>query len=103
MHLDEPAPSEEERSKPFTWAVLTGMAVTFLLWGLLLFFVIGDKGPPEWDFSIVPDIPGESVYSTHTPLRPHGFAPGPLPVPLAPQHVMEPAPGSRKTEDTLSR
>jgi len=44
------------------------LAVSFLAWGFLLFYTIGDKGPPPWDFGIVQDIPGESIYSTHQPL-----------------------------------
>ena len=41
------------------------LAASFLAWGFLLFHTIGDKGPPPWDFGIVRDIPGESVFSTH--------------------------------------
>jgi len=55
-------------------------AVLFLAWGFLLFHTIGDKGPPSWDFGIVRDVPGESVYSTHRPL------PGKVSEP-DPQHV----------------
>ena len=56
------------------------LAASFLAWGFLLFYTIGDKGPPPWDFGIVQDIPGESVYSTHQPL------PGKVSDP-DPQHV----------------
>ena len=56
------------------------LAASFLAWGFLLFYTIGDKGPPPWDFGTVRDIPGESVYSTHHPLP--GKASGP-----DPQHV----------------
>jgi len=56
------------------------LAASFLAWGFLLFHTIGDKGPPSWEFGIVRDIPGESVYSTHRPL------PGKVSDP-DPQHV----------------
>lgn len=80
--------SEEERSAGKTWAVLSGIALTFLAWGLLLFFVLGDKGPPIWDFSVIPDIPGESAYSTHNPNV--SMFPGQGPLVPQPQHVMAP-------------
>lgn len=89
--------AEEERSPIFTWAVISGIALSFLAWGLLIFFVIGDKGPPEWDYSVIPDVPGESAYSTYSPARPHGRAPS-TDIPLAPQHVMEPGSDLHKLE-----
>jgi len=88
MEIDNPAPTEAEESPLLTWGIIVGIATTFLCWGLLLFFVFGDKGPPDWDYSIIPDIPGESVYSTNSAYRPHGLAPGSQLV--EPQHVMEP-------------
>ncbi|MHC1728806.1 MAG: hypothetical protein AB9866_22855 [Syntrophobacteraceae bacterium] len=90
--------AEEERSPIFTWGILFGIALSFLAWGLLIFFVIGDKGPPDWDYSIIPDVPGESAYSTYSPRRPHGLAPG-TDIPLAPQHIMEPDSEFQKMED----
>jgi hypothetical protein len=87
---------EEETSPIKTWTIIAGIAATFLLWGLILFFVIGDKGPLDWDFSVIPDIPGESTYSTHNPARPHGLVPGPEPMPVEPQHVMGPGPEAQQ-------
>ncbi len=58
------------------------IAISFLAWGLFIFFSVGDKGSPSWDFGIVQDIPGESVYSTHPP-----GSPGP-----DPQHVSQKPP-----------
>ncbi len=62
--------SEEEFSLVKTWSIIGAIAAGFLAWGLLIYFVIGDKGPPDWDFSIIPDIPGQSAYSTYSPARP---------------------------------
>jgi hypothetical protein len=45
--------------------IVAGIALCFLLWGLTIFFSVGEKGPPPWDFGTVQDIPGESPYSTH--------------------------------------
>ncbi len=44
--------------------IVVGMAILFLCWGLLLFFSVGDKGPPPWDFGVVRDVPGEGPHST---------------------------------------
>jgi hypothetical protein len=82
--------TEEEFSGAKTWAVIGGIAAGFLVWGLLFYFIIGDKGPPGWDFSVIPDIPGESTYSSYNPIRPHGLVPGPEPIPVEPQHVSGP-------------
>jgi len=41
------------------------IAVLFLLWGLFIFIMVGDKGPPSWDFGTMEDIPGQSPYSTN--------------------------------------
>lgn len=62
--------------------IVAAIAVSFLLWGLLTFFAVGDKGSPPWDFGVVEDIPGQSAYSTHPPQ-----APSPKP-----QHVSEKPP-----------
>ncbi|MGQ9857233.1 MAG: hypothetical protein ACUVS3_00935 [Thermodesulfobacteriota bacterium] len=60
------------------WMIIAGMAILFLLWGLLVFITVGDKGPPPWDFGVVADVPGESPHSSVGP----GAAQAPVP-----QHV----------------
>ncbi len=89
---------EEQSSVVLTWGILSGIAVGFLLWGLFIFFLIGNKGPPAWDFSAIPDIPGESAYSTFSPTRPQGLAPDTMLAPPEPQHVMGPGPEARPVE-----
>ena len=64
------------------WLIVCGIAIAFVLYGFFAFFVIGDKGPPGWDYGSLPDVPGESTYSTY-PFRESG-APQP-----EPQHVDE--------------
>jgi hypothetical protein len=97
-HPDHPALSEERHSPTLTWGIITGIAVAFLIWGLSIYFLLGDKGPPDWDFSVIPDIPAESAYSTHPPHRPHGLVPDPYPAQVDPQHIMGPATQSQKME-----
>lgn len=78
-----------------SWVFVWLLAIFFLLYGLFMYFVVGDKGPPDWDFGIVEDIPGKSVYSTFP--EPAGATREP-----APQHVSErptlalPEPGEEK-------
>lgn len=48
------------------WLIILTIALLFLVYGFFMFFAVGDKGPPIWDFGVVQDIPGESVYSTHS-------------------------------------
>jgi hypothetical protein len=90
--MNSSAQNGDRREMARSWAIVLGIALSFLAWGLLIFFTVGDKGPPGWDFSVVEDIPGQSVYSTHE-AKP--FVPGttyePQPgVPVPGQHVAGP-------------
>ncbi len=58
-----------------TWYMVWSLAFFFLIYGLFMFIVVGDKGPPDWDFGVVEDIPGKSVYSTYP--QPAGATPEP--------------------------
>ena len=63
--------------------------VAIVLWGLLIWIVVGDKGLPPWDYSIRPDVPGQSVYSTEGAKEFTGL--GPVPPgkqPVVKQHIM---------------
>ncbi len=55
-----------EKSDLRGWLIVVGVALLFLVWGLFIYFTIGDKGPPPWDFNVVQDIPGQSPLSTHS-------------------------------------
>ncbi len=70
------------------WIVVCSIAVLFVLYGFFAFFVIGDKGPPDWDYGSVKDVPAESIYSTY-PYR------GRVPEP-EPQHVSSRPADARK-------
>jgi hypothetical protein len=63
-----------------SWALVGGLALAFLVYGLFMFMIVGDKGPPGWNFSTVEDIPGKSEYSTFP-------QPGDTPREPEPQHV----------------
>ncbi len=62
------------------WLAAVGLALALFVYGMFAYLVIGDKGPPDWDFGTVPDIPGQSIYSTTPGIR------GPRAM-LEPQHV----------------
>ncbi len=62
--MDRPVAERKENSNLKDWLVPITIAVLFLLWGLLIFFMVGNKGQPPWDFGVVEDIPGQSPYST---------------------------------------
>jgi hypothetical protein len=65
-----------------SWVIIFVLAVLFVAWGLFIFFTVGDKGPPAWDFGVVEDIPGQSSYSTHPPRQGRGTEP-------EPQHISQ--------------
>jgi len=75
-----------------TWLAALTLAALFLFWGLFIFFSVGVKWPPAWDFGALPDVPGQSIYSTH-PVQP-GQSGASLHQEgkLAPQHVKNPPP-----------
>ena len=62
--MDRPVVEQKETSTIKDWLVPIAIAALFLLWGLLIFFMVGNKGQPPWDFGVVEDIPGQSPYST---------------------------------------
>jgi hypothetical protein len=73
-------------------SVVVGMAIFFFIWGLTIFFTVGEKGPPSWDFGTVQDIPGESPYSTQRIKEVADLSPLPVEtnVVVDKQHVDEP-------------
>lgn len=47
------------------WLIVCGISLAFVAYGIFAFRVVGDKGPSDWDFGGVQDIPGGSEYSTY--------------------------------------
>jgi len=45
------------------WAIIVFVAALIVCWGLLNFALVKDP-PRTWHFGVLPDAPGESVYST---------------------------------------
>ena len=47
--------------------IVSLIAALFLGYGIFMYFAIGDKGNPDWDFGSIEDTPAQSVYSTGEP------------------------------------
>lgn len=50
-------------SEKMSWIFLVLFSVFILGWGMLLMCMVSDA-PREWDFGVLPDTPGESIFST---------------------------------------
>ena len=85
MNQDKEMEREESGKNWKGWFIVCTLAILFLIYGVFMYFVVGDKGPPDWDFGNVEDIPGQSVYSTN----PAGQGPATVP---EPQHVSQKPP-----------
>jgi hypothetical protein len=62
--MNQPVNIREDTGRDRSWLVPCAIAALFLVWGLIIFFLVGDKGPAAWDFGAIEDIPGQSPYST---------------------------------------
>jgi len=78
-------PHEEHHELPpfWSWTILVLLSVVIVLWGLLNYRWIPDT-PRRWDLGVLPDVPGQSPYST---AEPAGNAPVPRQVAPLPEGV----------------
>jgi hypothetical protein len=53
-----------------TWIIVGLLLLWVFFKGGLAYFMIGDRGMPDWDYRPVKDVPGESPYAIYEPL-PH--------------------------------
>jgi hypothetical protein len=60
---DYQGPQGRKESFAKSWIVVFSIAFFFFLWGLFIFFTVGVGQPPAWRYGIMPDVPGQSVYS----------------------------------------
>ena len=58
------AQGSQSRERLKAWAVVLAIVAFILVYGFLVYRIVGDRGPPGWDFGAVPDVPGESPYAT---------------------------------------
>ena len=59
---------EHHESITKTWIVVILLLGWILFKGGLAYFMIGDRGMPDWDYRPVRDVPGESPYAMYEPL-----------------------------------
>jgi hypothetical protein len=64
LQVEHKPVGQEKKGSLRDWIIVLAMAFLFVVWGLFIYFAVGDKGAPPWNFGVVSDIPGESAYST---------------------------------------
>jgi len=63
--MSENSSEKQERLERIkTWLIVLLMVVGILTYGIVVYVSIGDKGPPAWRYGAIPDVPGESPFST---------------------------------------
>ena len=48
-----------------TWFIIFLLLLIVIFQGGLSYFLIGDRGQPDWDYRPVKDVPGESPYAIY--------------------------------------
>lgn len=56
---------EHEGSAVKTWLVVFLLLLVIGFQGALSYFLVGDRGQPDWDLRPVKDVPGESPYAVY--------------------------------------
>lgn len=59
--------STAKESTLVTWIIIVLLLAWILGKGVFSFFVVGDLGPPAWNYRPVKDVPGESPYAVYRP------------------------------------
>jgi hypothetical protein len=89
--MDQAAVTVKDKTCWRDWLIVVALAAGFFLWGIFIFFAVGVKWPPSWNFGVVADVPGLSEYST-AGQRSLPTVASPFlheEAQLTPQHVME--------------
>jgi len=75
---------EHESRKPprSGWWIVVVICASLAAWGLVQYATIRDA-PRQWDFGALPDVPGQSIYSTSQPAQPKPAPPQMQPLPEA--------------------
>jgi len=84
--------SQETERNGWVWGWIVAILVAALVvgWGLLSFFTVRDE-PRTWHFGVLPDAPGQSIYSTRE--SPDAAGPVPTQIPALPEARPKSAPG----------
>ncbi len=65
---------EHQTSAFKTWLLVLFFVAIVAFQGWLAFTVIGNLGPPGWDYRPIEDVPGESPYAIYAPYYPLPYA-----------------------------
>ena len=57
--------AEHEGSAAKTWLVVILLLLIIGFQGALSYYLVGDRGQPDWDYRPVKDVPGESPYAMY--------------------------------------
>jgi hypothetical protein len=57
--------TEHEPSSAKTWIIIALLLIIVIFKGGLAYFLIGDRGQPDWDYRPVKDVPGESPFAVY--------------------------------------
>jgi len=61
--------AEDHHGSAFaTWIIVLLLVILVLVQGAFSYFVVGDRGQPNWDYRPVKDVPGESPYAIYESL-----------------------------------
>lgn len=60
--------AEHHQSVAKTWIVVILLLMWIFFKGGLAYFMIGDRGMPDWDYRPIRDVPGESYFAIYDPL-----------------------------------
>ncbi|MEW6440442.1 MAG: hypothetical protein AB1640_05840 [bacterium] len=60
---DAPEQRTDKRERILSWTIVLLICAFILTYGAIVFLTVGDRGPADWDFGAVPDVPGQSAYS----------------------------------------
>ncbi len=66
---------KDEGSGIKSWAIVTAIALSFFLYGILVFYIVGVSWPPPWRYGTIADVPGQSVYGVRGAEKAAGTAP----------------------------
>ena len=57
--------TEHRESMFMTWLIIFLLLLIIAFKGGLAYFMIGDRGQPDWDYRPVKDVPGGSPYARY--------------------------------------
>jgi hypothetical protein len=59
---------ESKKGTLSAWIIIPLLVLIVLGQGAFAYYVVGDRGQPDWDYRPVADLPGESPYAIFQPL-----------------------------------